>query len=183
MTSTIHAGQGLSLHPKQMFDRGYVICISRGIEYTAHGARPGHIIYVKVICDVEGKSVQAGMFANSGAEDVNMQKQGGLRELSDYRIIAREWPGDINSRIWIPTVPNGWGKGVDGGDILDAVGEPVRLNHGSQHVQFVQVMSRLIGDHQFCDDPNIREHGYKPPELTNPKDVWGVGRHGLWEHI
>lgn len=173
MTSTIHRGQNLPDHPRQLFDTGYVVVVPRVIVYTPHGAEYRETTPVKVVCDIEGKAVQAGMFANSGMEDTNMQKQGGLRQLSDFRIIARQWPGDIASLIWMPVPGLRQADGSPGGDLLEAVGKPVRLDHGSQHVTHMQVMARLVGDHAFSSDPQVREHGFPMPEVPEGAREWG----------
>lgn len=77
---------------------------------------------VKVICCVDGRAQQAGMFSISGAEDKtpSSDNPGGLEEVTPLQIIAREWPGDIYSRIWYK------------GDYYDADGAPTWRGDGSQ---------------------------------------------------
>ncbi|WP_346974122.1 hypothetical protein, partial [Bifidobacterium adolescentis] len=88
---------------KQLFDTDYVVVIPRKHVQDAHG---GQYVQtgdpVKVICCVEGRAQQAGMFSISGAEDKtpSSDNPGGLEEVTPLQIIAREWPGDIYSRIW-----------------------------------------------------------------------------------
>lgn len=171
--STIHEGQELSHHPKQLFDTGYVVVIPRTIVYTAHGASYVEGKPIRVVCDVEGKAVQAGMFANSGEEDTNMQAQGGLRQLTDFRIIARQWPGDILSLIWMPEQGLHWPDGTPGGSWLEAVGRPVPLTHGSRNARHTQIMSHLIADRMFADDEKVRRYGFRIPEVDPDQKVWG----------
>lgn len=173
MTSTIHSGQNLPQHPRQLFDTGYVVVVPRHVVYTAHGAVYREGTPVKVVCDIEGKAVQAGMFANSGEEDTNMQSQGGLRQLTDYRIIARAWPGDILSVIWMPIPGLAWPDRVPGGDLLEAVGHPVFLDWGSHMIQHVQVMARIVADHCYADDPDVRTHGWRMPDVPAGGEVLG----------
>ena len=69
---------------KQLFDTDYVVVIPRKHVQDAHG---GQYVQtgdpVKVICCVEGRAQQAGMFSISGAEDKtpSSDNPGGLDEL------------------------------------------------------------------------------------------------------
>lgn len=73
---------------------------------------------VEVVCSVEDRAQQAGMFSISGQEDKTIGTAGGLQEVTPIQIMALDWPGDIDSLIW-------WK-----GDKYDADGAPVHRSHG-----------------------------------------------------
>lgn len=116
---------------RTLMDRDYVIVVNRTVEDTAHGVRyvpDGEP--VKVACSVEGRQNQAGMFANSGQEDIP-QDQGGLTEITPIQIVAREWPGDIHSQIWYD------------GDMYDTIGAPVERKHGTARSRHWEIRAEL----------------------------------------
>ncbi|MCO6558485.1 MAG: hypothetical protein J6575_03490 [Bifidobacterium sp.] len=85
---------------------------------------------VEIVCGVEGRQNQAGMFANSGQEDTP-QKQGGLTEITPIQIIAKNWPGDIWSAVWFD------------GDEYDTVGSPVQRRHGTEQSRHWEIRAEL----------------------------------------
>lgn len=104
---------------KSLLTRTTVTVVLRKPVDTAHGVRlvpSGKPL--RVTCDVEGRQNQAGMFANSGAQDVPL-KSGGLTEITPIQIIARAWPGDLYSAVWYE------------GDLYDTVGAPVKRSSGT----------------------------------------------------
>ncbi|KFI66540.1 hypothetical protein [Bifidobacterium magnum] len=121
--------------PEQLFDSDYVVVVPRKVVQTAHG---GKYVQsgdpVKVICSVEGRAQQAGMFSISGAEDKSPsgQEGGGLQEVTPLQIIARQWPGDIHSRVWYK------------GDWYDTDGSPVYRPSGSKLSNHYEVRCRRV---------------------------------------
>lgn len=91
---------------------------------------------IEVVCSVEGRAQQAGMFSISGAEDKTVGSQGGLQEVTPIQIMALEWPGDIDSLIWYM------------GDAYDADGAPVWRPHGM--VPHWEVRARRVWARQFA---------------------------------
>lgn len=91
---------------------------------------------VEVICSVEGRAQQAGMFSISGAEDKTVGSQGGLQEVTPIQIMALDWPGDIDSAIWYL------------GDKYDADGAPVWRPHGE--VPHWEVRARRVWARDFA---------------------------------
>ena len=84
---------------QQLFDTDYVIVVNRRHVQDAHGGYHEQVgDPVKVVCSVEGRAQQAGMFSISGAEDKSPSGQngGGLQEVTPLQILARQWPGDIH---------------------------------------------------------------------------------------
>ncbi|MBT1161211.1 hypothetical protein JS541_04920 [Bifidobacterium sp. SO1] len=143
---------------RQLFDEDYVIVVNRRHVQDAHGGYHEQVgDPVKVICSVEGRAQQAGMFSISGAEDKTPsgQSSGGLQEVTPLQIIAREWPGDIHSRIWYQ------------GDWYDADGEPTWRGHGSRLSRHWEVRCR-----RTVQGKNI-PGGIPEPEWT--KVVGGYG--------
>lgn len=118
-------------HPRQLFDKDQVIVQPRKPVRTAHGNKyENDGEPVRVVCSVEGRAQQAGMFSISGAEDKTPQNQGGLTEVTPIQILAREWPGDIHSLIW-------WK-----GDWYDADGSPVTRDTGTPESRHVEIRAR-----------------------------------------
>lgn len=118
---------------KTMKDSSYVVVQKRNVQRSAYGTSlvpDGSPI--KVVCSVEGRAQQAGLFSISGAEDKKPQPQGGLIEVTPIQILAREWPGDIHSQIWFA------------GDLYDADGSPVFRKSGSAKAQGVEVHARRV---------------------------------------
>ena len=144
---------------KQLFDTDYVVVIPRKHVQDAHG---GQYVQtgdpVKVICCVEGRAQQAGMFSISGAEDKtpSSDNPGGLEEVTPLQILAREWPGDIYSRIWYK------------GDYYDADGAPTWRGSGSRFSRHWEVRARRVVIGDYLDG------GISEPEWG--KEVGGVGK-------
>lgn len=136
--------------------RDYVVCIPRTPQHTPHGVRLVEGDPVKVVCTVEGRAQQAGMFSISGAESKKADAGGGLIEVTPIQIVADEWPGDINSLIWYE------------GDLYDADGAPVYRRHGSGMSTHVEVRARRVVDHTMTGVP-IPEP--KPKEGSR---TWGM---------
>ena len=113
---------------------------------------------MKVICCVEGRAQQAGMFSISGAEDKtpSSDNPGGLEEVTPLQILAREWPGDIYSRIWYK------------GDYYDADGAPTWRGSGSRFSRHWEVRARRVVIGEYLDG------GISEPEWV--KEVGGVGK-------
>ena len=104
---------------KSMMTRTTVTVVLRRPVDTAHGVRLEQVgSPLRVTCDVEGRQNQAGMFANSGAQDVPL-KSGGLTEITPIQITAKSWPGDLYSAVWYE------------GDLYDTVGAPVKRSSGT----------------------------------------------------
>lgn len=147
-----------SVGPEQLFDKDYVVVICRKHVQDPYGG-----IYqtvgdpIKVICSVEGREQQAGMFSISGAEDKTPsgQTQGGLQEVSPLQIMAREWPGDIHSRIWYK------------GDYYDADGAPTWRGSGTKESQHWEIKCRRVVVGAYVDG------GIPEPEWT--EEVGGRG--------
>lgn len=91
---------------------------------------------IEVVCSVERRAQQAGMFSISGAEDKSIGTAGGLQEVTPIQIMALEWPGDIDSLIWYQ------------GDKYDADGSPVWRPHGL--VPHWEVRARRVWARQFA---------------------------------
>lgn len=135
---------------KTLMDTDYVIVVNQTVSDTAHGVRyepDGDPI--KVICSVEGRQNQAGMFANSGQEDVP-QDQGGLTEITPIQIIAREWPGDIHSQVWYD------------GDMYDTIGSPVERKHGTDRSRHWEIRAE------------IRRRDVPEPTVPEGSRTWGM---------
>lgn len=104
---------------KSLLTRTTVTVVIRKPVDTAHGVRLEQVgTPLRVTCDVEGRQNQAGMFANSGAQDVPL-KSGGLTEITPIQIMAKSWPGDLYSAVWYE------------GDLYDTVGAPIRRASGT----------------------------------------------------
>lgn len=104
---------------KSLLTRTTVTVVLRKPVDTAHGVRLEQVgTPLRVTCDVEGRQNQAGMFANSGAQDVPL-KSGGLTEITPIQIMAKSWPGDLYSAVWYE------------GDLYDTVGAPVKRSSGT----------------------------------------------------
>ena len=147
---------------QQLFDTDYVIVVNRRHVQDAHGGYHEQVgDPVKVVCSVEGRAQQAGMFSISGAEDKSPSGQngGGLQEVTPLQILAREWPGDIHSRIWYK------------GDWYDADGYPTWRGSGSVLSQQWEVRCRrvVIG-------------GYVPGGIPEPEWSKEVGANGSRDH-
>lgn len=116
-----------------LLDTDTVIVQNRVHVQDPHG---GHYEYrgdpLLVACSVEGHEQQAGMFSISGAEDKSVSDQGGLQEVTPIRILAREWPGDIHSRVW-------WH-----GDPYDVDGSPTYFPHSSETARHWEVRARRV---------------------------------------
>lgn len=102
----------------RLLESDEVTLIPRVPTDTAHGTRYVRGVPQRVKCSVEGRASQAGMFANSGSEDVPLAS-GGLTEITPIQILAFEWAGDIFSQIWYK------------GDLYDTIGQPIYRQHGS----------------------------------------------------
>lgn len=149
---------GLGGGLRQLFDTDYVVVINRRHVQDAHGGYYRDVgSPVKVICAVEGRAQQAGMFSISGAEDKTPsgQKVGGLQEVTPLQILAREWPGDIHSRIWYR------------GDYYDADGYPTWRGSGSKLSQHWEIRCRRVVKGGYV------RGGIPEPEWT--MEVGGVG--------
>ena len=105
----------------------------------------------EVICSVEGRAAQAGMFANSGARDTNMTTGGGQNEIFPIQIMAREWRGNYYSKIWFD------------GDWYESVGSPVFRNSGTSESKHVEIRCQRVGNHLFHPDPEIQANGFPNP--------------------
>lgn len=110
-----------------------VYVMNREPRMSAHGVTYQPISgWMKVICSVEDRAQQAGMFSISGAEDKTPQDQGGLTEVTPIQILANEWPGDIYSYIWFA------------GGYYDADGAPVHRRNGTRMAQGWEVKARRV---------------------------------------
>lgn len=138
--------------PTSLMDANSVVVQDRKVKWTPYGielvndGKP-----YKVICSVEGRANQAGMFANSGARDTNMTASGGQNEITTIQIIARQWTGNYYSLIWFE------------GDLYDTVGSPVYRNSGTNESKHVEIHCQRVGNHLFHPDPEIRKHGFPNP--------------------
>lgn len=127
-----------------------VIVILRRPVDTPHGMRLEQFgDPILVVCGCEGRQNQAGMFANSGNEDIP-QKQGGLTEITPLEIIAREWPGDIWSTVWYD------------GDTYDTIGQPVERRHGTEKSRHWEVRAER------------KRRGVPKPVVPEEARVWGT---------
>jgi hypothetical protein len=133
-----------------MLSHDRVIVVPRKPVDTAHGIRlEPDGAPVLVVCGLEGRQNQAGMFANAGNEDVP-QKQGGLTEITPLQIIAREWPGDIWACVWY------------GGDLYDTVGQPVERRHGTGLSRHWEIRAER------------KRHGVPQPIVPEGSRTWGM---------
>lgn len=139
--ASIFDTQAPSAQPHTLLDTDMVVVQNRRHVQDPHG---GHYEYVgdpvAVVCSVEGHEQQAGMFSISGAEDKSVTKQGGVQEVTPIRILARQWPGDIYSRIWFH------------GDPYDADGSPTLFPHSSKLARHWEVRARRVVDVSKADD-------------------------------
>lgn len=130
------------MRAKTLLDTDTVIVQNRRHVQDAHG---GYYVDVGdpllVVCSVEGRAQEAGMFSISGAEDKNPVDSGGLQEVTAVQILAREWPGDIYSLIWID------------GDPCDADGAPVWRKHATGLAACWMMRARRVVDVKRSDVP------------------------------
>ncbi|MEE8666839.1 MAG: hypothetical protein SOI13_01615 [Bifidobacterium mongoliense] len=133
-----------------LMSRDRVIVILRHPVDTPHGMRLEQFgDPILVVCGCDGRQNQAGMFANSGNEDVQ-QTQGGLTEITPLEIIAREWPGDIWSTVWYD------------GDAYDTIGQPVERRHGTEKSRHWEVRAER------------KRRGVPKPVVPEEARVWGT---------
>lgn len=132
-----------------------LIAIPRTIHRSAHGVTFIEGTPVKVICSVEGRAQQAGMFSISGAESKTPDKQGGLIEVTPIQILCNEWHGDIYTLIYYE------------GDWYDMDGAPTIRHHGTTMAQGIELRARriLASDFAIVKRP--------APVVTEESEVWG----------
>lgn len=139
-----------------MKDYDYLIAIPRSIRRSAHGVTLVEGEPVKVICSVEGRAQQAGMFSISGAESKTPETQGGLIEVTPIQILCREWHGDIYTLVYYQ------------GDWYDMDGAPTIRRHGTQLAQGIELRARRILASEFASTPRPE------PEWEEGMTVWGA---------
>ncbi|KAA8829335.1 hypothetical protein [Bifidobacterium tissieri] len=106
---------------------------------------------IEVVCNVEGRAQQAGQFSISGQESKKPNSQGGLTEVTPVQILAREWPGDIHSTVWIHPVNPDMSVDESRWDKYDADGAPVYRRHGSRRQWHWECRARRVVDSRFSD--------------------------------
>lgn len=142
---------------RTLLDTDKVIVQKRRHVQDAHG---GYYEFyddpIPVVCSVEGRAQEAGMFSISGAGDKNPTKAGGLQEVTAVQILARQWPGDIYSLIWIDGMP------------YDADGAPVWRKHATDLADCYILRARRVADTSMTDAP------VHPPRLPEGAHAWGM---------
>lgn len=153
-------GQGS--RSRRLPDLEYVLVQNRRRVIDAHG---GHYVDdgapIRVVCNVEGRAQQAGQFSISGAESKRPQDQGGLTEVTPVQILARTWPGNIHSLVWIHPVNPDLTVDEEHWDKYDTDGAPIARNHGSKTSRHWEIRARRVVDSVLSPVP------IAPPELPD----------------
>lgn len=150
------AQAGANYQPDTLKKRDVIIAIPRTIKRSAHGVSLIEGKPVKVICSVEGRAQQAGMFSISGAESKTPDSQGGLIEVTPIQILCDEWHGNIYTLIYYE------------GDWYDMDGAPVLRQHGTELSKSIELRARRVFASEFASVKRAE------PVIDESSEVWGI---------